>query len=371
MKKLISLIFISSLLFLSCQEKEQGKPQAQGPAPFPVVEIPSRTVTGYNTYPVSIEGTVNSAVRAKIPGYITDVLVDAGEKVRKGQVLFKLETASLSQEAGAAKANVNAAQVEVDKLKPLVEKGIISSVQLETAKARLAQAKAGYSSIAASIGYANIKSPVDGYVGAISFREGALVSPNDPTPLTTVSDIDEVYAFFAMNESNYLDFIQNAEGKTLSEKIKNFPPVELELANGELYEQKGEIETVSGQIDPSTGTVSFRADFPNPNRLLTNGNSGIIRVPVIYEDVPLVPEVSTYERQGMVYVYKLQGDTIAIPTIVEVEDRIRNVIIVKSGLKPGDKIVAKGVGKLQGPTPVQPQPTAFDSVANSLTTVFK
>lgn len=371
MKKLIYLSFISSLLFLSCQDNEQGQPQAQGPAPFSVVEIPSRTVTGYNTYPVSIEGTVNSAVRAKIPGYITDVLVDAGEKVRKGQILFKLETASLSQEAGAAKANVNAAQVEVDKLKPLVEKGIISSVQLETAKARLAQAQAGYSGISASIDYANIKSPVDGYVGAISFREGALVSPNDPTPLTTVSDIDEVYAFFAMNESNYLDFIQNAEGETLSDKIKNFPPVELELANGEIYEQKGEIETVSGQIDPSTGTVSFRAVFSNPGRLLTNGNSGIIRVPVIYENVPLVPEVSTYERQGMVYVYKLQGDTVAVPTIVEVEDRIRNVIIAKSGVVAGDKIIAKGVGKLQGPTPVQPQPIAFDSIANSLTTVFK
>ncbi len=163
-----------------------------------------------------------------MPGYITQVLVDEGEKVSKGQTLFKLETEALSQDAGAARANVNAAQVEVDKLKPLVEKGIISPVQLETAKARLEQAKAGYSSIAASIGYANIKSPVDGYVGAINFREGALVSPGDPTPLTTVSDIDEVYAFFSMNERDYLNFIQDAEGASLSEKIENFPPVQLQ-----------------------------------------------------------------------------------------------------------------------------------------------
>ncbi|MBD3631303.1 efflux RND transporter periplasmic adaptor subunit [Cyclobacterium sp.] len=139
------------------------------------MEVPLKTVTAYSSYPVGIEGTVNSAVRAKVPGNITDVLVDEGEAVKKGQTLFRLETASLAGEAGAAKANVNAAQVEVDKLKPLVEKGIISNVQLQTAEARLAQAKANYNSITANIGYATIKSPVNGYVGAINYRIGSLV----------------------------------------------------------------------------------------------------------------------------------------------------------------------------------------------------
>src|SRR5690606_21301372 len=137
----------------------------------------------YTTYPTSLEGIVDSEVRAKTSGYITHVLVDEGQKVKKGQTLFTLETQSLSQDAAAAKANVNAAQVEVDKLKPLVEKNIISAVQLETAKAKLAQAQSGYNSIAANIGYATIKSPVDGYVGAIPFREGALISPTSQVPL--------------------------------------------------------------------------------------------------------------------------------------------------------------------------------------------
>lgn len=109
-------LILSTLLFISCQEDENGQEQAQGPAPFPVIEIPNKTVTGYTTYPVSIEGKVNSAVRAKVPGYITDVLVDEGQKVTKGQTLFRLETESLNQDAGAARANVNAAQVEVNKL---------------------------------------------------------------------------------------------------------------------------------------------------------------------------------------------------------------------------------------------------------------
>mgnify|MGYP003645160829 CR=1 FL=1 len=355
---------------ISCGNKEETQQQAQGPAPFQVTEIPQQTVVGYNTYPTSIEGVNNSEVRAKISGYITDVLVDEGQQVKKGQTLFKLETQALSQDAAAAKANVNAAQVEVNKLKPLVEKNIISSVQLETANAKLLQAQSAYNSIGANIDYANIKSPVDGHVGAIAFRTGALVSPNDPTPLTTVSETREVYAFFAMNERDYLNFIQIAKGETLSEKIKNFPPVELQLVNDEIYDEKGTIETVTGQIDPSTGTVSFRAVFKNPNRFLANGNSGKIRIPKTYTDVVVVPEVASYEQQGKVYVYRVQGDTLAVSTIVGVKDRIDNMIVVSSGIEAGDKIVAGGVGKLRNNTPIVPQPVVFDSIVKSNKPVF-
>lgn len=372
MKKISYFGFALSLFFLSaCNDENARQQQAAGPVPYPVVEVPLRTITGYTSYPVSIEGTVNIAVRAKTSGYITEVLVDEGKAVKKGQTLFRLETASLSGEAGAAEANVNAAQVEVDKLKPLVDKGIISSVQLETAEARLAQAKASYNSITANIGYATIKSPVNGYVGAINYRIGSLVSPSDPTPLTTISDIDDVYAFFAMNERDYLNFIQTTEGENLSEKIKNFPPVELELVNGEIYKEKGEIETVTGQVNTSTGTVSFRAVFPNTNRILANGNSGNIRIPKTYEKVPLVPEASTFEQQGRVYVYKVQGDTLAVSSSIAVKDRIDNIIVVGSGIEAGDKIVAQGVGKIRNNTLIQPQPVAFDSIANSLNVVFK
>lgn len=372
MRKSIHFGFIlSTFLFISCQEENGQQQAAQGPATFPVIEIPIRTVTGYTTYPVSIEGTVNSAVRAKVPGYITDVLTDEGQKVTKGQTLFRLETESLNQDAGAAKANVNAAQVEVDKLRPLVEKNIISPVQLETAKARLEQAKASYSSVVANIGYATIKSPVDGNVGQIPFREGALVSPSDPKPLTTVSSTDEVYAFYAMNERDYLNFLQTTQGEDISGKIENFPPVELELVNGQIYEEKGEIETVSGQVDRATGTVRFRAVFQNPNRILANGNSGNIRIPRTYKNVPVIPESATFEQQGEVHVYRVQGDTVAISKVVQVQDRINNLIIVASGIEPGDEIVAKGVGQLRNGTPLQPQTVSFDSIANSLQPVFK
>lgn len=365
----ISLSFIA--LFLSCGEKEQAPQGPQGPMPFQVTTIPQKTVTGYTVYPTSIEGVNNSEVRAKITGYITDVLVDEGQKVRKGQTIFKLETQSLNQDAAGAKANVNAAQVEVDKLKPLVEKNIISAVQLETAKAKLLQAQSSYNSIGANIDYANIKSPVDGFVGAIRLRKGTLVSPSSQEPLTTVSDISEVYAYFSMNEREYLDFIQNAEGKDIEAKIKNLPRVTLILANGSEYEKEGTVETINSQVNPNTGSISFRAIFDNTNRLLTNGNSGKIKVPKTYTDVVVVPKESTYEQQGSFYVYKIAEDDMAVSTRINVLADVNNMYVVKDGLKEGDRIVAKGVAKLRGDTKIKPMDVPFDSIAKPIDKVFR
>lgn len=368
--------FILSLgllvLFYSCGDKQQQQQAPQGPPPtFPVAQLQQKTVTGYTEYPASIEGIVNSEVRAKTSGYIQKVLVDEGQKVRKGQVLFKLETQSLSQDAGAAQARINVAQVEVDKLIPLVEKNIISNVQLETAKANLAQAKANYSSVAATIGYATITSPVDGYIGAINFREGTLVSPSDPSPLTTVSDISKVYAFFSLNESQYLDFLQNAEGKTLEEKLANYSEVNLVLANGTTYGQKGKIQTSTGQVNQSTGTVSLRAVFDNPNQLLTNGNSGKIQIPIVYENAIVVPQEATYEQQGNIMLFKLGENNKVVNTIVKVKAPIDNLYVLESGVDTKDKIVTTGVGKLRDDMVITPQEISFDEVTKPITTMFK
>lgn len=368
----ISLSIIT--LFLSCGDKDkapQGAPGQQGPMPFQVTTIPLQTVTGYTTYPASIEGVNNSEVRSKISGYITEVLVDEGQKVRKGQTLFRLETQSLSQDADAAKANVNAAKVEVEKLKPLVEKNIISEVQLETAKAKMMQAQSAYNSIGANIDYANIKSPVDGYVGAIRLRVGTLVSPTSQEPLTTVSDISEVYAYFSMNEKDYIDFIQKTEGKDIKEKINNLPKVTLVLANGSTYGQEGTIETINSQVNSKTGTISFRAVFDNDSRILTNGNSGKIRVPKIYKDVVIVPKASTYEQQGSYYVYKVGEDDMAVSTRIDVVADVDNLYIISEGLKEGDRIVAKGVAKLRGDSQINPMEVPFDSIAKPIDKLFR
>jgi membrane fusion protein (multidrug efflux system) len=369
----LPLIFGFSLLLASCGDKknaQQAQFGQQAPT-LPVVSVPTKTVTAYTSYPASIEGIVNSEVRAKISAYITDVLVDEGQKVKKGQTLFKLETQILNQDAAAARANVNAAQVEVDKLKPLVEKNIISNVQLETAKAKLQQAKSSYNGIAASIDFGNIKSPVDGFVGSINLRKGALVSPSSQIPMTTVADISKVYAYFSMNEKEYLDFMQNAEGKDVEEKIKKLPKVRLLLANGSLYEEEGTIETINSQVNANTGSISFRAVFDNPSRILTSGNSGRIQIPKVYTDVIVVPQEATFEQQGNIYVYKVGKDSTATSSKIGTSAAVGNLYVVTSGLENGDVIVAKGANKLRGNSKINPQEMPFDSIAKPTETLFR
>lgn len=368
------VLFIVSSCGNDNASQNSGSAQPKALA-LPVIEVPVRTITIYTDYPTTIEGIINSEVRAKISGYITDVLVDDGQKVRKGQTLFKLETQALNQDAAAAKANLNVAQVEVDKLKPLVEKNIISNLQLETAKAKLQQAKSGYNSIRSNIDYATITSPVDGYVGEIRLRKGALVSPTDQQPLTTVSDISKVYASFSMNEKDYLNFIQNTQGDSKEEKIENLPEVTLILANGSEYSVKGKIETINSQINKQTGTVSFRALFDNPNSLLNNGNSGIIKVPSVYKDVLVVPKSATFENQNNKFIYTTRKDstnaTVAVQKPIVIKGQSGNLYIIEKGLKEGEIIIATGIGKLREGMPIKPKTSNFDSITKPIKKEFQ
>ena len=368
---ILSLVLIAFLAF-GCKETNQAPQQGPNQIPsFDVTVLSKKTVTGFKTYPTSIEGIVNSDVRAKVSGYIQKVLVDEGQKVKKGQALFKLETQSLSQDADAAKAAVEVAQVEVDKLVPLVEKGIISNIQLETQKAKLLQAQSNYNSIIANIDYATVKSQVDGYVGAIPFREGSLVSPTNATPLTTVSDITKVFAYFSMNESEYFDFLQATEGNTLQDKLNNIPNVHLILANGEEYPLEGKIETSIGQINQNTGTVSFRAVFENPNQLLTNGNSGKIKIPTVYENAIVIPQEATFEQQKEILVFKLGENNMVSSSKVNIKAPVDHLYVVESGLQEGDKIVVSGIGKLRSDMEIAPNEVPFDSIIKPIKAVFK
>lgn len=366
----IGLVMSVLIGALSCNSKGENGP-AQRPAPtLPIIKVKRQNIVSHLDYPATIEGTINSDVRAKVSGYITEVLVDEGAEVKKGQILFKLETQSLTQDAEAAKARVEAAKVEVEKLKPLVKKEIISPMQLQTAEANLATAKSNLNAINANIGYAEIKSPVDGVLGVINYRKGALVSPSDPLPITTVSSIDQVYANFSMNEKEYLDFIQKGDGETPAQRIANVPEVSLVLANGNTYSEKGKVQTISGQVNKTTGTVGFRALFSNPQQLLTNGNTGTIQVPMHYDSVVVIPEPSTFEQQGQVFVYLLNENQEATPKKVEVITRSNGVVLVSEGVEEGQEIIAKGVGKIRSGSKVNPQPISFDEV-NSFEPVFK
>ncbi|MDO4881276.1 MAG: efflux RND transporter periplasmic adaptor subunit [Capnocytophaga sp.] len=361
------LLITSSVALIACNEQQQ-QAQQMGVVSYPVITVSEQNIISSLSYPTNIEGVVNSPVQAKISGYITQVLVDEGQVVQQGQPMFRLETQTLTQSAQSAKASVDVAQVEVNKLIPLVEKNIVSKIQLETAQANLQRAKAAYNEVVANIDYAVVKAPVTGVVGAINYREGALVTANN-TVITSVSDIKEVYAYFSMNEKEYLNFLDKTEGKTIKEKLNNLPNVTLRLANGQEYDQKGKIQAVTGQIDATTGSIQFRAIFPNPNKVLNNGNSGTIVIPEEHNNSLVIPEVATFEQQGKVFAYKVENDTIK-QAVVTVKERSNNYVVLESGLKSGDVILVQGLNKVRTGMVIKPEPVKMDSLVNAIKPIF-
>jgi membrane fusion protein (multidrug efflux system) len=346
---------IAALLILSgCGKKEEQAPQP-GPMPFPVQTVIRQDAVTYEEYTANLEGQQNVEIRPKVNGFIQKVYVDEGQMVRKGQLLFKLETQTLNQDAAAARANVAAAQVEVDRLKPLVDRKIISNVQLETAKARLAQAKAAYSGVAANIGFGTITSPVNGVVGSLPYKEGSLVSATSEMPLTTVSDSKIMRAYFSMNEKQMLNFSRTFKGATIAEKLKNTPQVSLLLVDGSEYEEKGRLETVNGLVDPTTGTTQFRAEFPNPQAILRSGSSGIVRLPIEQKNAIQVPQNAVFDMQGKQMIYVVNKDNTVKSKVITTSTTSGLNFIVESGLEEGEVIVIEGASKLKDGQQIVPQ----------------
>lgn len=186
----------------------------------------------------------------------------------------------------AANANIQKAKVEVDRLIPLVSSKVVSDVQLKTAKANYAvavaaaeQAKASLGNARINAGFTTITAPVSGYIGRIPNKKGSLISRTDPNPLTTLSDVSEIYAYFSLSEMDFIAFKNKYTGATTEEKIKNMPMVDLVIADNSLYPEKGRMSIIDGQFDKSTGAISIRAVFPNANGTLRNGNTGKVRMP--------------------------------------------------------------------------------------------
>ncbi|WP_421919451.1 efflux RND transporter periplasmic adaptor subunit [Marinifilum sp.] len=354
--------------FASCQSGNQ--PQAgKSPMPFPVQKIKESNVTTYKEYAANIEGVQNIEIRPKVDGYVSQIFVDEGQQVQKGQLLFKLSAETLNQQANAAKANIHVAeakvvssQVEVDKVKPLVKKNIISPVQLKTAesnlhaaKAQLIAAKAQYQNAKENLEYTIIKSPVDGIIGNIPFKVGSLVGRTENQPLTTVSNIKNVYAYFTLNEKQLLQFNRQLNGSSVNEKIKQLPEVELVLADGSLYDQKGKIETINGMVNPRTGSIRYRAIFPNPNNLLRSGISGKVKIPNRVKNIILLPQKSTFELQGKKFVYLVDKENKIKSKEVSIDLATDTHYIVSNGVESGQKFVLDGLIKLREGMEIIPQ----------------
>src|SRR5690606_39146463 len=316
------VILAAAMILSSCGDKPQPQTQAPQVLDYPVITLSKQSTRIIARYPANIEGEQNIEIRPKIDGYIEQIYVDEGATVTAGQKLFKIFAPQYEQDVRTAeanieiaKANVSSAEMEVKRIKPLVEKGIISEYELQTAeynlasrKATLAQAQATLANAKTNLSYTVVTSPVNGVVGNIPYRIGSLVSSNTQQPLTTVSNIRNIYAYFSINERQFLEFSANVPGKTLVEKLKHLPSVQLELSNGTLYSDSGKIETASGIIHTGTGAVRRTATFPIPKGTILRGSTGVVLIASILDSVILIPQNSTYDIQGQKFAFVVNAD---------------------------------------------------------------
>ena len=354
MKRFTLILLASTTLLASCAPK--SAPTTTIEKAYKVLEVSASDRVLKTGYPASISGCQTVEIRPQVSGMITDILINEGDFVTKGQVLFVIDQTPYKAAYEIAVANVKSAeaglstaQLILDSNKALFEEGVVSEFDLMTsrndlaeAEASLALAKANETNAANNLSYTEVRSPVNGVASMIPYRVGALVSSNIATPLVTVSDDSEVYAYFSMAENSMLDLIQ--QYGTLREAIREMPEVELIMSNGQTYNKQGRIDAISGTISASTGAVSLRASFPNRGRLLRDGGSGQVVIPSIVKNAIVIPQAATYELQEKVFVYKVI-DGKAHSTQVSVLSQNNGVeYIVLDGLQVGDVIVAEGAG---------------------------
>ncbi|HEX4373629.1 MAG TPA: efflux RND transporter periplasmic adaptor subunit [Puia sp.] len=348
---------------------------------FKVLTLQSRKAKVNADFPATIQGQQIIEIRPKIDGYIDAIYVPEGAAVKKGQLLFRISNPQYEQEVITATASIRSAEADVDaskmqiaKVKPLVEKEIISKYELESAQytlkskeAALAQAKAALINAQTNAGYTILRSPANGVIGTIPYKVGALVNSTSAEPLTNLSNIGKVYAYYSLNEKQLLQYFNNTPGSTIQQKINNMLPATLLLADGSVYPEKGKIEMASGMISTETGTATFKAIYENPLGIIRSGASATVRIPTIMDSALVIPQSATYELQDKRLVYILGKDN-KVSSIAITADPSDNgqYFIVTGGLKPGDIVVLEGLIGLKDNTQIIPKQANVDSVYSNL-----
>jgi membrane fusion protein (multidrug efflux system) len=356
MKKLINNIAIIASLALGTACAETVTEQQA--ASYEALKITLSDTEVESRFAASVRGRQDIDIVPQVSGTISKVCVSEGAVVKEGDKLFIIDQVPYKAALQSAEANVKAAEASVDNAKitldskrKLYENNVISEYELHlaenqllTAKASLLQAEAALTNAANNLSYTEVKSPANGVVGTIPFRVGALVGPSMGQALTTVSDNSEMYVYFSMNESQLLK-LTRTHG-TMDAAIAAFPKPVLQLSDGSIYEHEGYVESISGVINSSTGSVSIRAVFPNPGRILLSGSSANVIVRYFEADCIVIPCIATFELQDKVFVY-MPVDGKAKAQMISVSRYDGTHYIVREGLREGDTIISEGVAMLR------------------------
>lgn len=367
MKYILFPIAIAGIFWSSC--KDQQTTQVNTPVDVPVVTIEPASLSIDHVYVSDIHAIRNVDLCSKISGFLEGIYVDEGQQVKKGQLLFRISDNEYRAAADKARAILNTmqaearvAEVEYERVKLLTDKNIVSKTELDLASSRLKaanakteEARSDLQNAQHRLTYSTIVAPFDGVIDRIPLKAGSLLA--EGTLITSISDISEVYAYFDVSESEYL-----AYNRAHANDPVEHSTVSLVLADGKLYEHTGKVETVVSEFDQNTGSISFRARFPNPQHLLKHQATGKVKLATKVENALVVPQKSTFEIQDKNYVYVLDNANIVKIKSFVPGGRVNQYYIVKSGLDSGDRVVYEGIQDIKEGMKVLPRQMSSGSM---------
>ena len=361
MRKSTHFLMLSAFVVMTMLNSCGGKNQEQSSVvPFKTTKVTKKDVTLDSKYSATIRGRQDIEVYPQVSGTLKRLLVTEGQKVSKGQTLFIIDQVPYQAALNTAEAALKAAQAQqataqltYESRKQLFDQQVVSEFDLQTAqntllsaKAQVAQAQAQVVNARNSLSYTVVKSPANGVVGTLPYRQGALVGPTMPVALTTVSDNNQMYVYFSMSESQFLELTRKAG--SAEEALAQMPSVQLQLVDGSVYETTGVIETASGVVDRSTGSVQLRAVFDNPQHMLHSGSTGNVILPVTYKDVITVPAAGVVQTQDKHKVFIVDKEGVAHAKLITiVPQNAGTEYIVTEGLDEGTEVVAEGASMVK------------------------
>lgn len=359
----IAMCFLAIVIGCASKGNENEDEAIAGKRAIPVTSLTVMDTTAYREYIADIQAFRNVELRSRLTGFLESIHVDEGGAVRKGQVLFRLndeeykaELAKANALLSSAEADAKKIELELERTKNLVDKNIVSvteyellEVQLRAAKAKVAEAAAMVQHARNQLSFAQIRAPFDGRINRVLLKEGSLL--NEGSLLTTISDLSQVNVYFDISESEYLDLAKDSLFKRSTYRKE----VQLHLANGDVYPQKGTAEIVESEFESQTGSISLRARFPNTNGLLSHGASGKIAVPTAMGELLFVHQKSVFEIQDKAYVYVLEQDSTIKMTPFDTGQRLGHYYVVTGGLDPNSKVVFEGLQTLRDGMKINPK----------------
>lgn len=370
------LILAATVLLAACSTKSPGESNRTDTEPkvLPVTNVLVKDTNLYREYVADIQAVQNVELRARVQGFLEKIYVDEGQVVKKGQILFKINDEEYRAELAKANANLESAiaeakasELEVDRVKIMVEKKVISKTELSVAEAkqkaviaRIEEARWAKSNAELKLSYTSIRSPFHGIIDRIPFKVGSLIDHG--TLMTTVSDISAVFVYFNVSEGEYLEYVKTRVAETGGDNSL----VTLSLADGTTYPFEGSVETMGGEFQASTGSISFRARFPNPHALLKHGATGKIRLSNTLNDAIMIPQKAVFEIQDKNFVFVVDSSNQVRMRNFIPKTRFSHYYIVESGLKSGESIVYEGIQEIRDGMRIIPKKVRMDSLLITL-----